>query len=282
MNREAFRTESDTSQSVTRRGFSRRRRRQRTSIGTPPYGRLHHRLHLRHLVGRQGEERLLGEQVSPEALGLPVPASGQLALDVLADEPAEGLEPELHVGPEAGQSARVHPLLLSGPKQGLEVGLDLLPRELVPDPAREVADLEEIEEALQPHPSAALPDGQLERRGIREQQHLRERIDVEVALLLEQALEERPRPRILATERLGGFRPKPLQVEEVEVEDPIERLEIARLLDQGRGKGMPEVVTILEADRVGGLEGVQRFGRRDAHLSASQVADELEDPVVHG
>ena len=40
MKREAFRTESETSQSVTRRGFSRRRRRHRRSIGTPPYGRL--------------------------------------------------------------------------------------------------------------------------------------------------------------------------------------------------------------------------------------------------
>ncbi len=40
MKREALRTESDTSHSVMSFGFSRWRRRKRTSIGTPPYCRL--------------------------------------------------------------------------------------------------------------------------------------------------------------------------------------------------------------------------------------------------
>ena len=40
MKRDALRTESDTSHSVTSLGFSRWRRRKRTSMGMPPYCRL--------------------------------------------------------------------------------------------------------------------------------------------------------------------------------------------------------------------------------------------------
>ena len=240
-----------------------------------------HRLHLGDLVGRQREEGLLGEEVPPQAVGLAVPPPRELPLDVLPDEAPERLEPELHVGAEPGKGARIHPLLLRGAQQGLEIRLDLLPRELVPDLAGEVADLEEVEEALEPDPPPALPHGQLERGRVGQEQHLRQGVHVEVAVLLEQALEERARPRILATEGLGGFGPQPLQVEEIEVEDPLERREVARLLDEGRGERVAEVVAVMEPDRLGGLERVERLGGRDAHLRPSQVADELEDPVVH-
>ena len=212
---------------------------------------------------------------------LAVPPPRQLPLDVLPDQPPERLEPELHVGAEPGERARVHPLLLRGAQQGLEVRLDLLPRELVPDLAGEVADLEEVEEALESHPAPALPYRELERRGVGQEQHLRQGVDVEVVRLLEQALEQRPRPRILAAEGLGRLGPEPLQVEEIEVEDPLERREVARLLDEGRGERVAEVVAVPEPDRLGGLERVERLGGRHAHLRPSEVADELENPVVH-
>src|SRR5205823_14336549 len=47
------------------------------------------RLHLGDLVGRQREERLLGEHLPRELLALAVRAPLQLALDVLADHPLE-------------------------------------------------------------------------------------------------------------------------------------------------------------------------------------------------
>ena len=96
MKREALRTESDTSQSVTSlRLLAMAPAPAEISIGTPPYGRLlrivslrvelallllplpqrervldparepgHDRLHLRDLVGRQREERLVGQDLA--------------------------------------------------------------------------------------------------------------------------------------------------------------------------------------------------------------------------
>src|SRR5262249_39993556 len=157
--------------------------------------------------------------------------------DVLADQAPEGLEPKLHVGAQPGQCARVHALGLGRSKERFEVRLDFLPRKLIPDPAREVADLEEVKKPLEPESLPALTDRQLEGGGVRKEQHLGERIDVElVPLLLEETLEQVPRPRILAAEGFRRLRAQALQVEEVEIEDPLEGREITRLLDQGCGE----------------------------------------------
>ena len=206
------------------------------------------RLHLGDLVDREREERLVGQELPSKAIRLAMPPPRQLPLDVLTDQPPERLQPQVHVRAEPGERTRVHPLLLGGTQEGLEVRLDLLPRELVPDLAGEVADLEEVEEALESHPATPLPDRELERRGVGQEEHLRQRVDVQIVPLLQEALEQRPRPRILAPEGLGRLGPEALQVEEVEVEDPLEGREVTRLLDQGRGQRVPEVVQVPEAD----------------------------------
>ena len=217
----------------------------------------------------------------PAAGGRPAHAPGaQLPLDVLSDQPAERLEAKLHVGAEPGERTRIHSLLLRGAQQGLEICLDLLPGELVPDPAGEVADLQEVDEALEPDATPALAHHQLEGSGVRHEQHLGQGVHVEVAVLLEEALQPSPRPRVLAAERSGRLRPEPLQVEEVQVEDPLERRDVpvsltgSRRARDGSRRG--------RRDRVSRRPGGRRSSRRSRRgLRSSQDADELEDPVVH-
>ncbi len=215
-----------------------------------------------------------------EPLLPPVAAPPQLPLDVLADEPPERLQPQLRVGAQAGEGPGVHALRLGRREEGLQVGLDLLPGELVPDPPREVADLEEVEEALQPDRPAALADGHLQLGGVGHQEQLGQRIRVRDAFGQE-PLEQRPRPRVLAAEGPGGLGAEGLQVEEVEVEEPVEGREVARLLDEGAGEGRLEDVALGQPDLGRRLQGVQRLGRGDADFGAPEVADELENPLVH-
>src|SRR4030095_13515680 len=65
----------------------------------------HHRLHLRDLVGRQREERLVGEDLAGELLALAEGAALELALHVLADHAPEG--------PEAGVAGVADPRRLT-------------------------------------------------------------------------------------------------------------------------------------------------------------------------
>ncbi|HSF02942.1 MAG TPA: hypothetical protein VLA62_08025, partial [Solirubrobacterales bacterium] len=198
---------------------------------------------------------------------------------MLPDEAAERLEPQLQVRPEAGQRPGIHALGLGRAQERLQIALDGLPRELVPDPAREVPDLEEVEEPVQADAAAALADRELKLGGVALEQELGQRVDVE-RRLGEQPIEGGPGPGVLAPERPGRLVAQRRQVEEVEVEETLEGGEVARLLDQGRGQRGPEDVAVREVYLGSGLERVQRLGRRDTELRAPQVADELQDPRV--
>ncbi len=92
-------------------------------------------LHLCDLVRGQGEERLVGENLTRELLALAVRAPLQLALDVLADHALERFEPELEIVPDARQLAGVEPFRLERFHDPLEIALDGRPVELVRDPA---------------------------------------------------------------------------------------------------------------------------------------------------
>src|SRR6266567_2061731 len=160
MKREALRTESETSHRVMSFGFSRCRRRKRTSMGMPPYWRLFRmvrressrpfsscrwrRARASLILRGKREERLVGEHLAGETLARAVGAPLELALHVLADHPAEGLEAEVEVVADAGEHARIHALGLQELHDAGEVALDGRPVELVVDLPREVADLEEV------------------------------------------------------------------------------------------------------------------------------------------
>ena len=86
---------------------------------------------------------------------------------------------------------------------------------------------------------------------------------------------------ILRAERLLEPLAQGLQVEEVEIEDPVEGREVARLLHQRGGERALERLAVLESDLGRGGQGVQRLAGRDAQLGPPQVADELENALVH-
>src|SRR5262245_10303071 len=115
-----------------------------------------HRLHLGDLVGRQGEQWLVGEHLAGEPLARAVRAPLELALDVLPDHPPERLEPQVEVVADAREHPRVHALGLEHAHDARQIALDRLPVELVVARARKVAGLEEVHEALEPRALAAL------------------------------------------------------------------------------------------------------------------------------
>src|SRR5207249_3093991 len=82
-------------------------------------------------------------------LALAVGAALQLALDVLADHPVEGLQPQLEVVADARELAGIEAPGLQHPHDLLDVALDRGPVELVRDLPREVADLEEVHQPLE-------------------------------------------------------------------------------------------------------------------------------------
>src|SRR5207248_9618728 len=101
------------------------------------------------LVRRQREERLDGKDLARELLASAIGPSLELALDVLADHPAERLQPQLEIIADAGQLAGIEPARLQRLHDLLDVGLDRRPVELVGDAAAEVADLQEVHEPLE-------------------------------------------------------------------------------------------------------------------------------------
>src|SRR5262249_58929918 len=101
-------------------------------------------LHLRDLVGCQGEERLLREHLARELLAGAIGTALELTLHVLADHAAERLQAQLEVVPDAGELTGIEALLLERLHDLLDVALDGRPVELVGDAAAEVADLQEV------------------------------------------------------------------------------------------------------------------------------------------
>src|SRR5262249_25118327 len=94
----------------------------------------------------------------------------------------EGPRRTSQVGGGRGQGPVIEPSGLGLSQEGLQVRLDRLPGELVPDPPGEVADLEEVEEPLEPDRAAPLTDGQLERRAVGRDEHLGEGVDLQLGL----------------------------------------------------------------------------------------------------
>ena len=200
---------------------------------------------------------------------------------MLADHPPEGLEAQVEVIADARQHARIHALGFQHPHDPREVALDRLPVELVVDAAREVAGLQEVHEPLEPGALAALADGHLHARPLAAEHELGHLVHLEPVLggePVQQLLDA----RVLGAERLLEPGAQGLQVEEVEVEQPVEGREVARFLHERAGQRRLEGLAVLEADLARGGEGVDGLAGRDAHLGPSQVADELEDPLVHG
>src|SRR5260370_17480943 len=101
-----------------------------------------------------GERRVRAEDPKPQPLPLSVPVPLAAPLDVLADHPPEGDEPQVEVAADAGEAAGIEPARLQHPDQAVEVSLDGRPVEAILDPPREDPHLEKVHEPLEP---GALP-----------------------------------------------------------------------------------------------------------------------------
>ena len=219
----------------------------------------HDRLHLRDLVRRQREERLVGEDFARQPLALAPGAALQLALDVLADHAAEGLEPQLEIVADTGELAGVEPLRLEHGHDLGEIALDGRHVEVFGDAPREIADLQEVHQPLEPH---VAPPERMAISISAPSPRIRSSVSSSSSSpsspqLVEQALH----PRVLGAERLPEALPEGLQVQEVEVEDAVEGSTVTRLLDEGRGQGRLERLAILEPD-LGAARSARRAPRR--------------------
>src|SRR6267143_1485389 len=239
-----------------------------------------HALHLGDFVGSQREERLVRQDLARELLALAVRAALQLSLDVLADHALERLEPELEIVSDSRQLARIEPARLERLHDPLEIALDGRPVELVGDPAREEADLQEVHEPLEAGVLPAGADGHLHLASLAPHEQLGQLVEIQV-LVGHQLVEHVLDPRILRAERLLETFAERLEIEEVEVEEAIERRLIAELLDQGRGERRLERLAVGQADLGARGERVERLRGRDADLGPPEIADELEDALVH-
>ena len=240
-----------------------------------------HVLHLRDLVGRQREERLVGEHLAGELLALAIRPALQLALDVLADHPLERLEPQLEVVADPRELPRVEAALLERLHDPLEITLDGRPVEVVGDAAREEADLQEVHEPLEPGVLAARADGHLHLAAFAAHEQLGELVELQ-PLLVQELIEHVLHPRVLGAERLLEALAERLQIQEVQVEEPVEGRVVPVLLDQRRGERRLERLAVGEADLRARGQRVERLRGRDADLGAAEVADELEDSLVQG
>src|SRR5438445_1126369 len=240
----------------------------------------HDVLHLRDLLGRQREQRLVREHLARELLALAVGAALQLALDVLADHPVEGLQPQLEVVADARELAGIEAPGLQHPHDLLDVALDRGPVELVRDLPREVADLEEVHQPLEAGVLAARADGHLHFAPLAAHQQLGEIVQLE-AFLVDETIQQLLHARVLGAEGFLDPLAEGLEVEEIEVEDAVEGRQVARFLDEGGGQRGLERLAVGQADLRAGRERVERLRGRDAQLGPAQVADELEDSLVH-
>src|SRR5581483_9275484 len=226
------------------------------------------------------EQRLVGQDLAGELLALAEGAALQLPFHVLADHAPEGLEPQVQVVPDPGDHARVEPFGLQQLHDAVEIALDRFPVELVVDAAGEVAHLQEVHQPLEAGALALLPDGHLHVAPLAAHEQLGELVHLH-ARLGGQAVQHLLDLGIFRTQRLLEALAEGLQVQEVEVEDPVEGDEVTRLLDEGGGERALERLAVLEADLGGGGQGVERLAGGEAEIGPPQVADELEDALVH-
>jgi hypothetical protein len=127
--------------------------------------------------------------------------------------------------------------------------------------------------------SRSSPDGHLHLAPLPTHEQLGQIVEVQV-LVGHQVVEHVLDARVLRTERLLEPFAERLQIEEVEIEQAIERGVIAVFLDQGRGERGLERLAIGQSHFRAGGQRVERLRRRDADLGAAQIADELEDSLV--
>src|SRR5262249_1961792 len=144
---------------------------------------------------------------------------------------------------------------------------------------REVADLEEVHQALEPDLAAAGADGHLHLGAATTQEQLAQVVELE-SLFARQAIDHLLDARVLGAQRLAQALAQRLRLEEIEVEDAVEGVAITRLLDERRGQRGLERLPIVEPDLGGGGQRVERLRRRDTDLGPPEIADELQDPLV--
>src|SRR5205823_8720551 len=145
---------------------------------------------------------------------------------------------------------------------------------------REVADLEEVHQPLETGVLAARADGHLHLAPLAAHQKLGQIVELET-FFIRQAIQQILDASILWPERFGKPLAERLEVEEVEVEEAIEGRQVARFLDERGGQRGLERLAVGETDLRAGRERVERLRGRDAQLGPAQVADELEDSLVH-
>src|SRR2546422_2220039 len=216
-----------------------------------------------------------------ELLALTPGPALQLALDVLTDHPAKRLQPQLEVVADACELTGIQAAGLQPPHDLREITLDGADVEAVLDAPREVPDLQEVHQSLEPDLAAPGADGHLHLGAAAAQEQLTQVVEVE-SVLGDQPVDQLLHARVLGPERLAQSFTEGLEIEEVEIEDAVEGLEVAPLLDQRGGQRGLERLAILETDLGGRRQRVQRLRRRDAELGAPEIADELQDALVQG
>src|SRR5262249_36287211 len=152
--------------------------------------------------------------------------------------------------------------------------------ELVVDAAREITRLEEVHEALEPGGLPALANRHLHVRALPAQHQLGHLVHLE-PLVGGETVEHLLDARVFGAERLFEPGAEGLQIEEVEIEQPIEGRKVSRLLHERARERRFEGLTVFEANLTRGGERIDRLARRDAHLGAPKVANELENSLVH-
>src|SRR5262249_5490442 len=202
-------------------------------------------LHLADFVGGQGEERLVAQRLALELLALAPGPALQLALDVLADHPAKSLQPQLQIVADACELTRIPAARLEPPHDLGKIALDGDEVEAVLDAPREVSDLQEVHQSLESDLATAGADGHLHLGATAAQEQLAQVVEIE-SVLGHQLVDEILHARILGPEGLAQSLAEGLEVEEVQVEDAVERLAVASFLDQGGGQGGLEGLAILE------------------------------------
>src|SRR3970282_15026 len=110
------------------------------------------------------------------------------------------------------------------------------PVEAVLDAPREVTDLEEVQQPLEADVLAALTDGHLHLGPAAPEDELHQRIDLN-SLLGHEPLQQVLDSRVRRAQGLLQPLAQRLKVEEVKIEEAIERREVAELLDERGGQG---------------------------------------------
>src|SRR5262245_48763494 len=239
----------------------------------------HRGLHLGDFVGGQREQRLVAERLALELFTLAPGSALQLALDVLANHPAKGLQPQLEVVADARELTGIEAARFEPAHDLGKIPLDGAEVEPVLDAPRGKADLQAVHQALEADLAAARANGHLHLGAATAEEQLAQVVELE-RILGDQPVDEVLHARVLRPQGLAQSLAEGLKVEEIQIEDAIERVAVAAFLDERRGQRGLERLAIVETDLGRSREGVQRLRWGDADLGASEIADELQDTLV--